>query len=287
MWHRIRTILPLCLTAWLIIGQACMRFRTSDGKARTEFRKSGLELRTSSIITEGRHIHFAMTGNDSLPTLLLVHGTPGSWTAFEDHMKDSLLLANYRLLAVDRPGFGYSDFGKPVKLQDQSRMLLAVVDSLQNGKPVFLAGHSLGGPLVVKMAADRPSAIKGILLISGSIDPALEPRENWRKVMGVFPLRYLLPGAFRPSNTELLWFKKDIVELAGQFDRVTCDAYLIHGGADKWVPVGNVDFARRKLTSARKVETLIIEKGNHFIPWTHREEVTRAMLMMLSGSPLK
>jgi pimeloyl-ACP methyl ester carboxylesterase len=287
MWHRIRIILTICLIGWLIIAQGCMRFRMTDAKAKKEFRKKGIELRTSSILTEGKHVHYAMAGHDSMPTLVLIHGTPGSWTAFEDYLKDSILLSKVRLVAIDRPGFGYSDFGKPLRLPDQSRFMLNVIDSLQNGRPFFLAGHSLGGPVVVRMAADRPATFKAIMLLSASVDPDLEPREKWRNVMGVFPLRYLLPGAFRPSNTELIWFKKDILDLSGQFEKITSDVYLVHGDADKWVPVGNVDHAISKLSSARSVEKLIIPEGNHFIPWTYRMEVRTAMLKMLAGEPIR
>ena len=48
-----------------------------------------LTLRTATIEMEGRHIHYAMTGSDSLPTLFFIHGSPGSWDAFAEYMKDS------------------------------------------------------------------------------------------------------------------------------------------------------------------------------------------------------
>ncbi len=145
------------------------------------------------------------------PPSSLLHGSPSAWNSFEDFMKDPSLLFHYRMVSVDRPGFGYSDFGDAVTLAEQSSFYLPILDAEKNGKPVFLAGHSLGGPLVIKMAADYPEAVKGIMLISGSVDPALEPAENWRILADKFPFSLLLPGAFRPSNTELVYFKKDVI----------------------------------------------------------------------------
>ena len=55
---------------------------------------------------------------------------------------------------------------------------------------------------------------------------------------------------------------------------------LIHGEKDKWVPVGNTDFAMQKLTNAEKIEKVIIPEANHFIPWTKKTEVKQALIKM-------
>lgn len=184
------------------------------------------------------------------------------------------------MIAIDRPGFGYSEFGKAMPLADQRMQLIALIKHLDNGKPVYLAGHSLGGPLVVKMAADAPQMFNGIMLISGSVDPALEPRESWRFIMETFPLNHFLPGSFKPSNTELVLFKEEVKLLANDFPKVTAKVYLVHGEKDTWVPPGNVDYAKTQLTRASKVEVRMIPKGTHFIPWSHQKEITDAMIEM-------
>lgn len=281
MRQRISILSIAGLAAWMLVSPACMRFRTSDKKAIREFGELGLRLDTTRTLVDGRSLHHVSIGADTLPTLLFVHGTPGSWTAFESFMKDSALLRRYRMVGIDRPGFGYSDFGKALPLREQTRLMWRALDTLRKGRRLFLAGHSLGGPIVLRMAAERPDAVDGIMLISGSVDPALEPREGWRRWMDVPPLRYLLPGAFRPSNTELVHFKKDVKELQEDFPRVTCDVHIVHGMLDRWVPPGNADHARRMLLNARSIEWLMIEKGNHFIPWTYHREVADAMVRML------
>jgi pimeloyl-ACP methyl ester carboxylesterase len=264
-----------------------MTFRTTDESAYKRFQRKGIELTTATYRVNGTEIHYAMTGLDSLPTLILVHGTPGSWSAFQDYLENPKLLFHYRVVSVDRPGFGYSDFGHAMNLADQSLYLMPLLREIDNGKPFFLAGHSLGGPLVVKMAADQPDAFKGIMLIAGSVDPDLEPKESWRYLAEKFPFRLFLPGAFKPSNTELVYFKKDVVELAADFAKVSCDVYLVHGAKDSWVPVGNVDYAKEKLTGARRVETMIIADGNHFIPFSRKAQVVDAMIRMGEGKSLK
>lgn len=281
MRSRISILSVAGLLAWMLVSPACMRFRTSDNKAMREFGEMGLSLDASTAKVEGRNLHYVSVGPDTLPTLLFVHGTPGSWTAFESFMKDSTLRRRFRMVGIDRPGFGYSDFGKALPLREQTRLMSVVLDSLRNGKPLYLAGHSLGGPIVVRMAAERPEAVDGIMLISASVDPGLEPKERWRNWMDVPPLRFLLPGAFRPSNTELVHFKKDIVELRDDFPKVRCAVHIVHGMKDRWVPSGNADYARGMLRNARAGQWIMIAEGSHFIPWTHHGVIADAMVRML------
>jgi len=74
--------------------------------------------------------------------------------------------------------------------------------------------------------------------------------------------------------------------LADDFSKVTCEVYLVHGDKDTWVPVGNVDYAKKKLVNAAKVETLILKGGNHFIPWTYKKEIALALINMRDSKPM-
>lgn len=284
LFRKTMLVIASILIFWLIVAPGCLTFRTSDKKAKSEFAKRGLQLHTGYVKVNGRDIYYAEVGNDSLPTLFFVHGSPSTWSAFSDYMNDPDMLAHFRMVGIDRPGFGYSVEPGAVHLKEQSHILLGVVLELSNGKPAYLAGHSLGGPIVAQMAADYPDLFKGIALISGSVDPSLEPKENWRKAFNRAPLSYFLPGAFKPSNEELLYFKSDVFGLAAEFEKIKCPVVLIHGEKDKWVPVGNTDYALKKLVHAVKVEKVIIPEANHFIPWTKKSEVKAALIKMASGN---
>ncbi|WP_315818424.1 alpha/beta hydrolase [Paraflavitalea speifideaquila] len=185
-----------------------MTFRKTDKEMISRFQEKGVQLHFTTQKVERRNIHYATTGNDNLPTLVFIHGTPGSWDAFADYLQDSLLLLQYRMVSIDRPGFGYSDFGKPEHLLRQSELISPVLEKLDNGRPIYLAGHSLGGPLIIQLAADNPTLIAALEMIAGSVDPAEEKPEKWRPILFKTPLNRLVPGAFRPSNKELWYLKK-------------------------------------------------------------------------------
>ncbi len=266
------------IVAWVFIAPGCMTFRNADSVMADRFKQKGVTLTTTYQKVERTNIHYAKTGSDSLPTIVFIHGTPGSWDAFAGYMMDSQLLQHFRMVSIDRPGFGYSDFGKVFPLKKQAELIEPVLEKLQNGKPMFLAGHSLGGPLIIQLAADEPKYCYGLIIISGSVDPNIEKPEKWRPLLFKTPLNFLVPGAFKPSNEELWYLKKDLVKLKDEFARITCPVYFIHGDADTWVPPGNVEYARKLLVNTNTIGELMIPGGNHFIPWTKFDEIKKVLL---------
>lgn len=270
----------LFLLSWLLFAQSCMTFRKSDADAKSEFAQKHVVLKTDTYEIDGRRIHFASTGSDSLPTIYFIHGSPGSWDAFAEYMKDSQLLRKFRMVSIDRPGFGYSDFGTAQHLDVQSYWISPIFRLLDNHQPRYLAGHSLGGPMVIKLGADNPDLFSGIVVISGSIDPAEEKPEKWRPILFKTPLNYFVPGAMRPSNEELWFLKKDLVLLEKDFPKITCPVYFIHGAMDTWVPPGNVAYGRKMLIHSKTVQETLIPGANHFIPWTKFAEIRTVLLKL-------
>ena len=273
-------VVGMILLVWLVLAQSCMTFRVADAEAKQKFAEKGVTLKTNTIVVEKHHIHYAQTGSDSLPTIFFVHGTPGSWDAFSGYLQDSLLLQKFRLVSIDRPGFGNSDYGKPENLARQSQLISPLFKKLVNGKPYFLAGHSLGGPMIIKLAADNENMFSGIVVISGSIDPEEEKPERWRPLLFETPLNYLVPGAMRPSNEELWYLKTDLVLLKDDFKKINCPVYFIHGLNDTWVPPGNVEYGKKLLVNAPEIGELMIPGANHFIPWSKFKEIREVLLYL-------
>jgi len=266
-YRRSFILLSILLTCWLIMAQSCMKMRISDDKAQEQFKASGISLTTAYYDIDGYKLHYASTGNDSFPTIIFIHGSPGSWNAFETYMRDSSMLSRYRMFSVDRPGFGYSNFGEDKDMQEQTDIIVPWIKSIDNKKPLYLVGHSLGGPMVVKIAGDNPEMCKGIVLLAASLDPDEEPKEIWRGLLYYTPLQYLMPGAFRPSNNEIWSFKSDLDGLKKEVQNIKCDVYVVHGDADTFVPVGNANYARKNMVNAGSITVKILKDAPHFIPW--------------------
>src|SRR6185503_2423602 len=133
-------------------------------------------------------LHYAKTGNDTLPTLFFIHGSPDSWMRYENFMRDKDLLSKFRMIAIDRPGFGYSQFGDAKNLAEQSNLIGSFVRSIKNNKRIYAVGHSYGGAVVIKSQTDNVGLFDGLVLLAAAVDPKQEKPETWRFVMNTIPL---------------------------------------------------------------------------------------------------
>lgn len=273
-------IFILVLAVWIILAPGCMTFREADATAIKNFNKQGITLRVNKLTIGEKTLHYVETGNASLPTIVFVHGTPGSWNAFENYLKDTDLLKRFRLISIDRPGFGYSDFGNPLNLLQQSVIITPLFSHIKNGQPVYLVGHSLGGPMICRLAVDNPTLFAGLIILAGSLDPAAENPEKWRPILFKTSLQYLIPGALRPSNVELWYLKKDLADLKPLLPQITCQVYILHGTKDMLVPFSNVAYMNKMFTHVANKETIVFDKENHFIPWTKFKEIKGLLLRL-------
>jgi pimeloyl-ACP methyl ester carboxylesterase len=274
-----KTICFSLFIIYLLFAQSCLRMRTSDSDAKSKFTNAGVALTISNFTDSIYTLHYAKTGNDSLPTLLFVHGSPGSWNAYETYLLDSALRNKYRLISIDRLGFGYSQFNNAQNLQIHTNIINKLIKHLENNKPIYAIGHSYGGPVVANMAADN-KRINGIVIIAGALSAALEEPEKWRTAFINTPLVYIVPGALRPSNKELWWLKDDLKILDKKLNNIRCKVIVIHGTKDQLVPYENALFMKKNMTASDTLKLITIKDENHFIPWNNFELVKKELLLL-------
>jgi len=133
------------------------------------------------------------------------------------------------------------------------------------------------------MAQDHPAVFASLTILAGSISPEDEPKEYWRYAFSYSPLKFLMPGAFRPSNDEIVYFKKELYQLDKGYNLLQMPVTFIHGDKDKFVTVRNVDYGKRKLAHNAQLKVIIILGAGHFIPWEHFD-IIRRHLLTLPGS---
>jgi pimeloyl-ACP methyl ester carboxylesterase len=272
-----RYIALIVIGVLIALPYLLLNMRISDRGAICEFRSKGITLGMHTLHIGSHHLHYASIGSDTLPTLIFVHGSPGSWYVWRDYLMDTALRGKYRMIAIDRPGFGFSDFGEAVHIQVQAEIVASLIDSVKTNKPLYLVGHSLGGTIVPLAAAERPDKVTGFVNLAGALDIPTEPAEKWRAYFINFPMRYLMPGAFRQSNIEQWYYKTDMYHFADKLDRIKGRVCLLHASNDDIVDVANVAYMKKAFSGAVVTDT-IFKDGGHFIPWNHREYVTKLLL---------
>lgn len=269
------------ILCYLLFNYSCLTMRSSKGETKAYFESHNIPYMDSVLRVGNRNVHYIATGKANAPTLVFIHGSPGSWDAYKNYLSDADLLGTYRMIAPDRPGFGFSDFRKSMGLSEQAILLNEALSQLDNGSPVTLLGHSYGGPLVVEMALENPLRYANLVILAGALDPLAEKPERWRYPFHYFPLKYLVPGSFKPANDELIYLKTDLKQLEKKLFGLSQNVLIMHGTKDRLVPYGNVSFMEQKFTGTAILETITLPDQGHFFIWEEADLVKKSVLEWL------
>ena len=116
---------------------------------------------------QGHNIYYVKAGeNSQRPPLLLIHG----FGASTDHWRKNIseLSRDFEVYAIDLLGYGRS--AKP-KLEYSSNLWRDQLNDFINqviGRKAILAGNSLGGYASLCLAAQRPDAAAGLVLLNSA-----------------------------------------------------------------------------------------------------------------------
>jgi pimeloyl-ACP methyl ester carboxylesterase len=139
----------------------------------------------------------ALAGDESAPPLVLLHGLAERRQVFSRLVP--MLAPRLRVAAIDLPGFGASppfpDGG--FDLGAVCERIEAATTELGLERPAML-GHSLGGGVTVRYAAERPGALQAVALVApAGLIASGAVRPSWRHprlhTLGRVALRAAIP----------------------------------------------------------------------------------------------
>lgn len=223
----------------------------------------------------GHEVAFYSSNKPEQPRLIFVHGTPGHGGVFADYLLNPI--DGFETIAVDRPGFGRSAGSGPVVSFEEQAKALAPLLVQRQGKWPILIGHSLGGPIVARLAADYPDKVRGVVILAGSLDPDLEAPSWYNDVTSAPVVDLKMPDLYEVSNAEVAAAHEQTRLLATVLDRIRCPVEVVHGKADTLVPVANVDYIKRSLVNCPHIGLTLIEGEGHGIHKSRGAEVRTAI----------
>ncbi|HEX2560355.1 alpha/beta hydrolase [Phenylobacterium sp.] len=114
----------------------------------------------------GVRLHYLEKGTG--PAVVLIHG---NGVTSQDYALSGLLdrlSQSCRVIAFDRPGFGYSQRpqGRPWAAKDQAQVILEAMSRLGVDDAVLVA-HSWGTLVALQAALVEPARVRGLVLMSG------------------------------------------------------------------------------------------------------------------------
>ncbi|MFH1797248.1 MAG: alpha/beta hydrolase [Pseudomonadota bacterium] len=153
-------LVVLLLAAALLVA-AWFVWRTQTIARRAE---RLVPARGKFVEIDGNRIHYVEEGEGR--PILFIHGLGGTL----HHLRHPLFggkIPGYRLIAIDRPGAGYSTraAGVSARMPEQAALIAKFIDRLGLEKPLVV-GHSLGGMITLTLALNHPDKISGIVLLA-------------------------------------------------------------------------------------------------------------------------
>lgn len=249
-------------------------------KAVTEFKKefenNKYAPESSYIMYNDRKIHYVNSGPDTLPLVLLIHGSPGSWDAMKGFIADTSISNHVRLVSVDRLGFGFTGGKGEEELKIQAESIAGILKTNKSGKKALIVSHSYGGPVSAQLAMDFKENIHSLILAAPAISPEHQPRKWYNYAASFFLFKWVMSPAFQASNTEM-WPLKEQLQIQEKRWKEIDDMpiTIIHGKKDMLVPFETVGFLADKMKNNRQYKEVINDEMNHFVPWSHPELIAK------------
>lgn len=270
-WLRRLLRLLIILVGILIISclvfDHFVQFRRSDDELKKIFTEQGIDASVHYYEAYGRRLRYVAAGPDSLPTLLFLHGSPGSISYYSGRYKDSSLKGNFRIYAVDRPGYGYSGLGDPEpSIRRQAEMIRPLLDSIHKVQhPVIVVGSSYGASVASRLAMDHPHLVDGLVLTGPAIGPGLETYFAITPIIEHWSIRWFIPRIFRSANTEKIHHKAELEKMLPYWKDIRVPVYYLQGIDDDIVDTANAGFARDQLVNVPSLEIKFINDRKHLL----------------------
>jgi len=125
--------------------------------------KPDLQDGSQWITIDGINIRYLRQGDSNHKSLVLLHGFGGSLDTFKENI--CFLSESYDVIALDFPGFGFSDKpGIRYSIHFQVLKLKRFLDQMNIGD-IYLLGHSMGGAIAIHFAHLFASRVKKLILV--------------------------------------------------------------------------------------------------------------------------
>ena len=251
-----------------------MENREDFSSLAAAFEQSNLSIEEYRYRLEGGEVYVVHVGDKTLPALLLIHGSPGDWTAWKQLILSTNLTDRYQLIIPDRPGYQYSN-AKGGSLSTQSKALDVLMREYCH--PCIVAGHSFGGALALQLAVDYPEKVAAVVSLSGTIAAPFQT-PKWYNFLGNNKwIQPLLSKGFLASNREMMSLSRDLSALESKIKELDQPFYLLQGGKDVLVNPASPFYLINQLD---QVHLKYYDTWDHFIIWTETEAVTQFLLSL-------
>ncbi|MBU2994860.1 alpha/beta hydrolase [Cellulophaga baltica] len=248
-----------------------LQWRKTDKELKEKFDKLNIEstisyFKVDSLNLKTRIFSVTPKENNNI-NFVFFHGSPSSLSAWEGYLADSILRTEANMYAIDRPGYGYSNFGDEMTSIDKQAQIMSTIINENQLKNVIVVGSSYGGPLAARVGYLNKN-VKAVVMISPAIDPDNE-KDVWAaRFTQWFLTRWLVPTAYRVAGDEKKVHAEELALLENDWNKITIPVLHFHGDKDELVPYENINYTKENF---KNIKIITVPEKGHEIAWKHRE----------------
>lgn len=241
------------------------KYMRSDVDLGEHYANCGVKPNYRSVPFLKKRVHYAvMEKNDSLPLLVFVHGAPGAWYGYQNLMDDTLLQKKYKMIAVDRLGYGKSGYGQAETSTALQALSIKSIIEKENTthQKVILVGRSYGAPITAWLAINYPQTVDKLFMISPVIDPDKE-KFFWFSNAGKWKaVQWILPELLNVATAEKFAHEQQMEMMLPKWKNLYVPTVVVSGETDRIADTANFSFAKRHLINCDTTMMMLKNTGH-------------------------
>ena len=209
----------------------------------------------------------------TLPTLVFVHGSPGSPLDYKRYLNDSSLNRKANLITYERVGYALKNLGNAQgTLAFELELLHDLIRDIPEEK-VILVGYSYGGSVILASNKKYKYKISMASAVVGEYEPMFGVLNFYKWKL----TRPLVPPMLRAAAKEKYAHLIDLPKYKEKWNMSPSKVVNIHGDKDFIVPFKNSEFLEHTIDTD-KFTMVIIKGGGHDLIWTNFDLIKSEIL---------
>jgi len=257
-------ILVCSLAAMLVMGVGCSAKKDTGPQLE--------QIPMKQVSVEGINISYIEKGEGD--PLVFVHGSPTSSFLWRDMIEE--LSAHGRIIALDLPGFGFSDPppNGDYTISNYARIFESFLEALAIEQATLVC-HDFGGPIVLTYALRHPGKYQRLIILNTFLHRDLPPWPLSWKIAKIRPLGEIIMGLGGKSITRSA-LEEGVIDKSRISDQVFHRYYMPDGNPDKLNKtmlgtlrvdyMGDLEFIETNLKTIEKPTLILWGENDKFLP---------------------
>ncbi|MBT8231066.1 MAG: alpha/beta fold hydrolase [Saprospiraceae bacterium] len=208
----------------ITINLASYAYNAPQPVLKEYFDKLATEFTLKKITHNNRSLRYLESGlkNNKAPLLVFIHGAPGSIDQFKTFHADYDLKNSFKIISVDRLGYGESDRGRAeININVQAEVISKVLKQYDPVQTLIIA-HDYGCNISALIAAKDSTITDGIIMYAPSINPTSKHTKWYHHIINNGLFRTILPDHINVSTVERINQEKSLSDIKYEWQKINC-----------------------------------------------------------------